>query len=141
MNSGHHLAQLNIAGLVAPMILLMVPPAFAGDVQVPDYAYDMLTQIGLANTADLQCDGLRLRAKKMNAAMTDLVMKLAADGHDPTAVVQEMSTVAGLAEVAARQAALRQKHGVAADGYQALCIVIRAEMAENAALSAMLRGE
>ena len=113
----------------------------AQDTAVPDYAYDMLTDIGMANTATQKCDGLAASDEKIRAATIEMVMNLVGDGLDANAVVRQMSSDTGLAEINKREARLRAKHGVAASGDAALCQAIRAEMAENDALSAMLRGK
>ena len=63
----------------------------------------------------------------------------AGDGFDPVASVQFMDTEVGLVEIAKREVALRERHGVAPEGFEALCAAIRAETKINKNLARIVK--
>ncbi len=119
--------------------LLVAAQGHAQDLVLPDYAYDMVAEVTMATTADAKCAGITARPKKVQARMVEMFTRLAGDGVEATAAAAHFQSEAALAEVARREAALREKHGVAAEGDEALCQAIRAEAAENKTVAKMMR--
>jgi len=120
-------------------ILLWPQAGFTQPAELPAYAYDQVAEISMATTAAGSCDGARLNDRKLQKAMVDLMAQLAADGLDPVASVQQFETAKSQEQIQQREAALRQRHGVAAQGEQALCDAIRAEVKTNKSLAKILK--
>ncbi len=126
-------------GLAAVAVALAMSPALSQDLTLPDYAYDMMAEISIATTADGKCDGISQRPKKVQARMLEMLSRLVKDGYDATAAATHFRTPEALAQIARREAALRARHGVAAEGDAALCEAIRAEAGENKDIARMVR--
>jgi len=126
--------------LVIATLALAAPLGASAQVtELPVYAYDSLAEMTLATTAGQTCAGAKVNDRRLQKSMVDLMGKLAAEGLDPVASVQHLETEAGLAQMAARVAAVRARHGVAPEGEDALCDAIRAEVKVNKSLAKILK--
>ncbi|MEE9388941.1 MAG: hypothetical protein V3U96_10050 [Paracoccaceae bacterium] len=121
-------------------IFLSLPMAAQaqGDL-LPDYAYDALADLSAITTAGQTCDGAKVNDGRLQKAMVALMGKLAADGLDPVASVQSLTSETGVAQLAVRETELRARHGVAPEGGEALCDAIRAEVKTNKAMAKILK--
>jgi len=126
------------AGLAVSLIGLPFA-AHAEITELPEYAYDSVARISMVTTAQAECEGAKVNDRRLQRAMTDFVGRLAGDGFDPVASVQFMDTEVGLAEVAKREVALRERHSVAPEGFPALCAAIRAETKTNKDLARIVK--
>ncbi len=121
-------------------LLLTLPlAAQAQSDLLPDYAYEQLAELSMVTTAGLTCDGAKVKDRKLQDAMVELMGRLAADGLDPVASVQHLESDIGQAEMKNREAEFRARHGVAQTGGEALCDAIRAEVKTNKSLAKMLK--
>ncbi len=121
-------------------IFLSLPfSALAQDTLLPDYAYDALADLSAITTAGQTCDGAKVNDRRLQAAMVELMGKLAADGLDPVASVQSLESETGKAQMSERETDLRARHGVAPEGAEALCDAIRAEVKTNKAMAKILK--
>lgn len=127
-----------VVGIAVSLIGLPLA-SYAQVTELPEYAYDSVARISMITTAQAECDGARVNEARLQRAMTDLVGRLAGDGLDPVASVRFMDTEAGQAEIAKREVALRERHGVAPEGYPALCDAIRAESKVNKDLARIVK--
>jgi hypothetical protein len=114
-------------------------PAGAQDVTLSEEAWAGLLQVTYATTAAAKCDGATSNAKRMERAMLQTVGAIAASGQDPVAAIQFLETEAGKEQLAEREALLRARHGVPADGDAGLCEAIKAEAASDPALGKLVR--
>ena len=105
---------------------------------VPPWAYDMVAVVTMANTANAKCAGVSMKKKKMEQYLLKMYRKLAQEGVAPQDAAAELQGPLAARELAAREKALRARHGVDAAGDAALCAAIIAEAAENRDLAAML---
>lgn len=121
-----------------PFVLLPIA-AIGQSGELPAYAYDMVADITMATTAAETCGGVDIDDWNLQNTMVEMMGRLVADGLDPVASVQQLVTDAGQAQIALRETALRTRHGVAAEGAQALCDAIRAEVAINRVLAKMVK--
>ncbi len=126
--------------IAAALLSVAVPARGAAQVaELPAYAYDMVAEVSMATTADLKCRGMGARTKKLEERIVALYRRLAADGISVQDAVAHLQGVEARAQIATREAALRARHGVEAQGDAALCAAIRAEAEENEALAELLR--
>lgn len=122
------------------LLLLCLPvSSLAQNQLLPEYAYDMVAEISMATTAANSCDGAVVNDRNLQSAMTDMMVRLVADGLDPVASVQHLQTEAGQEQVALREIALRNRHGVAPAGEKALCEAIRKEVKINSSLKKIVK--
>ena len=125
--------------MLSAFLGLLPAAAAAQQAALPDYAYDMVTEISLATTADQKCDGISARKKRVEKRILEMYQRLVQDGYKMQEAVAALQDPATLAEVAAREKALRARHGVAPEGDQALCQAIRAEAAANESVAGLMR--
>ena len=130
---------MGVFRLALALVLANVSTATAQTTELPTYAYDAIAEFTIATTAVSTCDRARVKDRNLQSAMAALMGRLAADGLDPTASIQHFETEKGQAQIALREANLRQRHGVAPTGADALCDAIRAELKTNRALAKLLR--
>lgn len=116
-----------LAGLVQVGAL----PALAQTDVLPTIAYDNFAVISYVTTAGSECDGAQVDDKTLRREMTNFMEVLQKAGIDPVAAVKHLETEAGAEQLQLREASLRARHGVDAEGYPALCAAIAAESASN----------
>lgn len=126
----------SITTLMTPLVLATA--AAAQVTELPPASYDDFARIGMVTTAQQSC-GATVDQEALNEAMVGAISAVAAAGHDANAAVQHLGTPEGIARIKAREEALRTRHGVAAEGEDALCAAIRAETALDPALAAMVK--
>ena len=100
---------------------------FAAGDELPARAYDMVAEVTFATTADAQCDGIKSRPGQLQKYIVNMYGELAKVGVSATDASEHFATDTAMAQIAARDVVLRAKHGVAAEGSNALCTAIRAE--------------
>lgn len=125
--------------LAAVLLARVGLPALAQADTLPDFAYDMLSEVTFATTAEAQCDGVKTRPAKLQQYILDMYTKLAAQGVSATDAVKHFETETTTAQIATRDANLRVRHGVAAEGAEAFCAAIRAEAKVNRPFAKLLR--
>ncbi len=125
--------------LAAGALAVVAAPAFAQVEELPTYAYDMLAEVTMATTADSTCDKMTARPKKVQNYIVALYTQLAADGIGVNDAATHFQGAFSMAEMGKRETALREKHGVDAEGGDALCTAIRAEADENEALAKLMK--
>lgn len=118
-------------------VIALAPMAWAQVTELPPASYDDFARIGMVTTAQQSC-GATVDQEALNEAMVGAISAVAAAGHDANAAVQHLGTPEGIARIEEREQALRARHGVAADGEEALCAAIRAETALDPALAVMV---
>lgn len=129
-----------IVKYIVSIILIILPTLAVAQVEeLPAYAYDMVAEVTMATTADASCDNISARPKKVQARIVALYSQLAADGVSVNDAAQHFQTEFALEQISAREVALREKHGVAAGGAEALCAAIRAEAKENDIIKGLMR--
>ena len=132
--------HISFACAALAVALIGLPVAALAEItELPEYAYDSVAEISMVTTAQTECEGAKVNDRRLQRAMTDFVGRLAGDGFDPVASVQFMDTEVGLAEIAKREVALRERHGVAPEGFEALCAAIRAETKINKNLARIVK--
>ncbi len=124
---------------MATAAALIAVPALAKVDMLPDYAYDMVAEVTMAATADQKCQGIKARSKRVEKHVLALYQKLMKEGISVQDAVEHLQGEAALAEIARREKDLRERHGVAAQGDEALCAAIRAEARENDAVADLMR--
>lgn len=107
--------------------------------ELPAFAYDMVTEVTMATTADAKCDGITTRPKKLQNYIIEMYGQLAKVNISAPDAAKHFESERATAEIAGRDAALRAKHGVAAEGTEALCAAIRAEAHENKPFATLMR--
>lgn len=105
--------------------------ALAGDVALPDYAYDMVSVVTLATTADAQCDGISARDRAMQNYLVAMYGRLQQDGVVATDAAAAFQKPEAEARIAERVAAFRARYNVAGDDTAGFCAAIRKEAAAN----------
>ena len=128
-------------GLIATVGLMVMQglPALAQVEELPAFAYDMVSEITFASTADAKCDGIKTRPAKLQSYIVDMYGKLADEGISATDAAKHFETSTANEQIALRDGALRSKHGVGAEGIDALCAAVRAEAAANRDFAKLLR--
>ena len=125
--------------------IVLMAGVFAGagvhaqDVVFPEEAMDALMRVTMAQTADQKCDGMSVRTIRLQTAMVAMLSAVKELGADPVAAVHYLETEEAAARIAERSALLREKHGVDAEGDDALCAAIRAEAEEDEELARLMR--
>ena len=111
----------------------------AQDQQLPAFAYDMVAEVTFATTADAQCDGIKIRPVKLQNYIVDMYKQLGTAGVSATDAAKHFESTQATSQITARDGALRTKHGVAAEGIDALCMAIRAEAKVNRPFGKLMR--
>ena len=113
--------------------------AFAAEETLPAFAYDMVSEVTFATTANSKCDGVEMRPARLQKYILAMYAQLAKAGVSAEAAAKHFETETAQAQIAARDAALRAKHGIQADGIPGLCAAVRAEAKVNRPFAKLLR--
>lgn len=125
---------------ITTFIALTLPTLAVAQVdELPAYAYDVVAEVTMATTADTACDKISARPKKVQDHIVDLYVRLAVDGVSTNDAAEHFQGEFALEQIAAREVSLREKHGVAPEGVDALCAAIRAEAIDNDVLKGLMR--
>lgn len=126
------------AAMACALVLAATTAAPAQDLELPAYAYDIVTEISYAMTAEVKCDGIATRPKKMQDYVVSLYGKLGDVGISPIDAAGHFETDFAKDQIAARVAAFQVKHQAAPDSDADFCRAVRAEAAENSGLAALM---
>lgn len=117
--------------IIANLALPAFAQSSADTIVLPPEIYDDFAVIGYVNSAQKQCPGAKVNERNFNKMMTATLVDVNKLGIDPVEAVNSLSTEAGQAQMKQRETAFRARHGVSADGVEALCAAIEEESADN----------
>ena len=120
-------------------MVLASSAARAQDLILPAYAYDMVTEISYAMTAEAKCDGITTRPKKLQDHIIALYGQLGDLGISALDAAKHFESDFAKEQIATRADAFRAKHDAALDSDADFCRAVRAEVATNDALAALMR--
>ncbi|MGR3661211.1 MAG: DUF5333 family protein [Paracoccaceae bacterium] len=113
--------------------------AQAQDAALPDYAYDTMTTISLANTAASACPMIETSPKGMNKSMTKMIKQLIKDGVDPAVITPHFESEYGVEQLEYRANAFRAQHGVSNENDAAFCEAIKAEAKDDRSFKKLMK--
>ncbi len=132
-------SRLACIALSATAMVLASAAARAQDLVLPPYAYDMVTEISYAMTAEAKCDGIATRPKKLQDYIVALYGQLGTLGISALDAAKHFESNFAKAQIATRADAFRAKHDAAPDSDADFCRAVRGEAAQNDALAALMR--
>ena len=127
------------AALCAFLFAASAPAAYAQELELPAYAYDLVTEISYAMTAEKKCDGITTRPKKLQDYIISLYGQLGDAGISPLDAARHIESEFAKDQIATRAAAFRAKYDAAPDNDADFCRAVRGEATQNDALAALIR--
>lgn len=105
----------------------------------PDYSYDTMTAVSLANTADKTCEKIETSPKGMNRRLTKMITDLQGEGISPAEVTPHFETEYGVAQLTEREQAFRLKHSIGPENDAEFCAAIKAESKEDRSFRKLMK--
>ena len=99
----------------------------------PDYAYEAMTAVSLASTADEFCPDIEKSKKGLTKNMSAMIKKLIDDGVAAGDITPHFETEFAVEQLETRASAFREKYSIGPDNDAAFCDAIKAEAKDDRA--------